>query len=1104
MPSNPTLAEAAELLARTWARRSAGERSAFIDALAATTSTPATPRREVLLAVGERAALSGAVAPRDLVRDLEGEEAAYTLDMLAPEFDRTLAGDGWTWTLRTGPRQETLVRLVASGAVSTALDDVADLPTDAAGIALRELVAGHVTPSALFANAISRGSAPATLVQALTWAAPLGGFAGDLAEARRRAHLAELGDSYGVLMRHGVFGREEELLKLQAFAETPVDQSKPVPLLPVVGIGGTGKSTLLAFFVQPYLDRLAAGDPTAPAVVVIDFDRVLFRVNAEVELSLELTRQLGCAAPVASADFSVLRYQTAEQRRYTGTELSVGSDYVETQSRDTSDFEYQASLLIQMHELQDRPVLLVLDTFEEWQRDRPDPGAERASWNDPEQRILAWIARLRSTMGLRGLRVVVSGRAEVTTTVAVEARQPLLLSDLHRPAALAVLGAHNITGPPAESLVDIAGSNPLTLRVAARFYLRLEPAERQRFLAGEADAALGLDAEMRRAVLYDRFLSHIDDCRVQRLAHPGLVLRRVTASLVRHVLAGLCGLGEIDANTAIALTEKLADEIWLVRRTPDGLRHQPDVRRAMLRMMSEDPEHAETARRIHEAAIRWYESGRDRELSTEAAEVESFYHRLMMEPGDKPVLGGQWEASPEGEEPNRRWAGLALALGGAVAELPAGVAAQVRVLSGEDLPDNEGQLLPDAAWNRWIARRGAALMAEDSGALALDLLAARMSQRAVTEEPAWLAQACSDTARWDDYWEIARRADHGASIPARDEQRSGRYAMLNALFSRDPDDIAQYDDHLTSYLDSYEISAASPGPALERLFFDLLCTLGVFTSRRYDPAGMAAPLAGELLGLRITSVRERSEIDLYPVDQVRRALTWIGSPRTSRAFSLVQLAGLFRPDPRWVAAFSQLVGDEPHQLEPYLDRLTTAASTARQASGRPSADLARPDVTALRTHELLGEWASRFARAWSDRVELQPGKLRDRTELIYVLRGDNPEMRPAIRLALAEAVPDDDGLRLLARIAQEILPIPATDLHPDVVPQRTSPDARKILVQLVEYVDRSGVMPEFLTNLLTERPQSKLLRRVTEAFATWDDAHKQMLSALAARLREHE
>jgi hypothetical protein len=1081
VPSDPSLTEVAEQLARTWSRRSAGERSAFIDTLSATTSTPATPPREDLSAVSERAALSGAVAPRDLVRGMDREEADHALDTLAPEFDRTLVSGRWTWTLRTGARQETLARLAAAGTVPAALEDVAGIATDAVGDTLRRLAAGQVQPSALFAGASPRGPAPATVTQALTWAVPLGGFAGDLAEARRRARLAELANDYNLLLRYGIFGRESELRTLQAFAEMPADPSKPVPLLPVIGIGGVGKSTLLASFILPLLDRLAAGDPTAPAVVVIDFDRVLFRVNAEVELSFEVTRQLGCAAPVASADFSVLRYQTAEQRRYTGTELSAGSVAYEVESRDTSDFESQAGLLVQMHGLQDRPVLLVLDTFEEWQRDRPYPASERAPWNDPEQRILEWITRLRSQMGLAGLRVVVSGRAEVATTPSVAAWDPLPLQDLDPPAALALLGAHDITGQAAESLAALAGTNPLTLRVAARFYQRLTPDDRQRFLAGEDGTTHVLDEELRRAVLYDRFLSHIEDGRVQRLAHPGLVLRRVTADLVRLLLAGPCGLGEIDATTATELIEKLADEIWLVRRTPDGLRHQPDVRRAMLRMMSEEPEYAGLARRIHQDAIDWYTGGKDRELSPEAAEVEAFYHRMMLEPDDQPVLGGQWEAAAEGDESGRRWTRLAQALGAAIAEFSPGVAAQVRVLRGDDLPDDEAHFLPVAAWNRWIEGRGATLVAEDQGAIALGLLAARLSRQAVAEEPAWLAQACSDTARWDDYWKMVPDLDRGTSRAVQDERRSGRYALLNALFSaQNRPNMVRYDRCLTGFLDRISVGTPLDVPAFERLFLALLCNLGVPASPRFEPSGNVLDQGQDLSRRLLLGADKGSELGPYPIDQPRRALVWAGTPEASGTFRLRRLAGLFRPNPAWITAFSQLIGDDSSPIEHYVRTLVDARGTA--------------------SHDVLGEWAARFARPWGDQVLVRRDRLRDHPELISVFRGDNPEMRPAIRLALAEACSGRGGLRRLAGIAQQMLPIPVVDLNPGQVPLVGSSEARKTLVQLVEYVDRSGVMGEFLAAVRTEWPDHELLHRVGDAFGVWDGAHTRMLDKLAEGL----
>jgi hypothetical protein len=168
VPSDPSLTEVVEQLARTWSRRSAGERSAFIDTLAATTSTPATPPREDLLAVSERAALSGAVAPRDLARGMDREEADHALDTLASEFDRTLVSGRWTWTLRTGPRQETLARLAAAGTVPAALKEVVGIATDAVGDTLRRLAAGQVQPTALFAEASPPGPAPATVTQALT------------------------------------------------------------------------------------------------------------------------------------------------------------------------------------------------------------------------------------------------------------------------------------------------------------------------------------------------------------------------------------------------------------------------------------------------------------------------------------------------------------------------------------------------------------------------------------------------------------------------------------------------------------------------------------------------------------------------------------------------------------------------------------------------------------------------------------------------------------------------------------------------------------------------------------------------------------------------
>ncbi len=1069
-PSDP-LARAADLLAQTWAQRSVAERSAFVQRLTEPQYEVPSLSGESARVLRERAALSGAVAPRDLVRDIEAEVAARMLDVLAPEFDRTLVDGLWTWTLRSEPRRQTLARLAAAQALPAALADVADIATDAAGQGLRELASARESGSA--PPTVDR-LPPGTTVQALAWAAPIGGLAGDLAEARRRAKLRALGDSYRGLVSHGVFGRDAELARLRAFAEEEVDPTRAVPLLPIIGIGGAGKSTALASFILPYLDRLSDGDTAAPAVVVIDFDRVLFRVNAELELSYELTRQLGCAAPVAGADFSALRYQSREEQRHVGADVySGGASHVESATRTSTGFEYEAGLLVRMHGLDARPVVLVLDTFEEWQRERPSPWQSRSPWNNSEGRIIDWIEGLRYQMGLNGLRVVVSGRAEITSTQRVEARPPMLLADLGPPAARSLLQAHGITRSAAGTLAVSVGGNPLTLRVAARFYQRLRPAERKRFLAGTNEPGGDLDGELRRAILYDRFLEHIDDKRVRQLAHPGLVLRRVTADLVQHVLAEHCGLGDVDDQEAADLFEKLADEVWLVKRIGDELRHQPDVRRAMLRMMTGDPQRAEAARLIHQAAARWYDSGRDR-LDAPGAEVESLYHTLMLHRGDHHILGGR-EADP-------RWKQLALALGEAVTDLPRAVAAQVRVLRGDDLPDEDAPCLPDELWNVWIDQRGKALMDQDEAAPALDLFAARRSRY----EPSWLAQAYCKAALWGEYWDRARDLDEPPIVSVRAEPRSGRYGMLNALLSPEQRDLVDWNDNLLIYLNA--LRAAPPEPILERLFLDLLYKCGVAATHTPARVGedwrRVSSVPQELLDQ--SALEKRTLADQFPVDQIRRAVVWIAGSRKAHGPALSQLGGIFRPDTEWLDSFGDFVGHRSRKpFEQFRSRLAVEASTGK-----------------LRSIDLLSDWPSQFARVFGDRIELDRRVLRDNAHLAHVLRGDNPELRSAIRLALADVAQDRDGLRLLGSVASNLLPIPVADLQPDALASVNPARARRTLVTLVEYVDCSGVMGRYLTEVRAARPESPLLGRIDDAFEVWEHANRRLLAAIADHLKE--
>ena len=126
-------------------------------------------------------------------------------------------------------------------------------------------------------------------------------------------------------------------------------------------------------------------------------------------------------------------------------------------------------------------------------------------------------------------------------------------------------------------------------------------------------------------VLYGRILRHIANEKVRRLAHPGLVLRRITADLIEKVLAKPCNLELSSPEDATELFEALEREATLVDRDPatGDLVHRTDVRELMLPMLRASQ--PDLVRSIHRRAVRYY-----RDVESLSARVEKLYHRLML------------------------------------------------------------------------------------------------------------------------------------------------------------------------------------------------------------------------------------------------------------------------------------------------------------------------------------------------------------------------------------------------------------------------------------------------------------------------------------------
>jgi hypothetical protein len=171
------------------------------------------------------------------------------------------------------------------------------------------------------------------------------------------------------------------------------------------------------------------------------------------------------------------------------------------------------------------------------------------------------------------------------------------------------------------SMVSKVTRTPLALNLAAELLVQAvkaneDPGSVVAQIKGKADEAF----------LYSRILKQIkDDPEVQRLATPGLVVRRLDPDIILKVLAGPCGVAVKDRAAAEDLLERLAGQVALVQRQADGsLLHRTDVRRLMLPAI-EASEGVEVVRAIDRVAAAYYEADKSVVARTERA-----YHLLRM------------------------------------------------------------------------------------------------------------------------------------------------------------------------------------------------------------------------------------------------------------------------------------------------------------------------------------------------------------------------------------------------------------------------------------------------------------------------------------------
>ncbi|MEX0167855.1 trypsin-like peptidase domain-containing protein [Streptomyces sp. LMG1-1-1.1] len=765
-------------------------------------------------------------------------------------------------------------------------------------------------------------------LQAVLWLSRVPGVTGLPAvdDVQHRLEKARLLQPMHRLIQGTFHGRTAELDSLHAYLALPEEPAEPPVLL--YGVGGIGKSTLLAKFL---VDALAAS-PTGFPFAYIDFARPTLSIHEPATVIAEMARQLGVHHPALRAEFDALadecertaavqrgeRNELDELYQLAGTRATMGRDY-------SSDFHARASAREQ--ELAHRVASLVARAV------RPGPGGSAPpllvvvdSFEEAQYRGSPVIARMWAIWtALRAaysrLRFIVSGRAPIDHPARVLTPRSMELTELDHRASVDLLMSSGVDDEPlAEDLADRIGGHPLSLRLAARTavalgtdspslgeLLRGLPSRRRYF-----DRLV--DQMLIQGTLYDRLLKHIAEDDVRALVQAGLALRFITPDLVREVLAGPAGLRVDTAAEARRLYGLLTSRVDLMESAgPEAIRHRADLRAIMLRLS--DRARTDLMRAVDRRAVAYYAA-----REGVRARAEEIYHRLRLgenprtvearwEPGVAPYLGG----STHREMAHRSAAFLLGRIGGHVPD---------QIMTEADQED----------WERIAAREVEDLLTQGYVEAAAQRLAERRPWTPCSRLHALLAETLARSGRSAEARAGAERAvDRAEEAGCAETQLE--LLQLSARLAQDAGEFAEADRDLQEA----EELAAGLGLRYE--------SLGVLVARSrlaaladVDAAPAEERLARTLRGMPDADLARQPSLARTAAATACRAdprllehtLRLVGLPADEEAV-ITELA-------RWI---DTTLTDEPALRVPLARILDSAAGEADPVPGTDRPDLAR-------------------------------------------------------------------------------------------------------------------------------------------------------------------
>lgn len=560
-------------------------------------------------ALVRRLAVSGRFDPIALFADIPEAEAQTMTARLARLCEEEISENAYAWVLRAAARREALAWFDNRDEIKRVIAQAPKVgPGDQFGEMLRAALQGRLAAGRTVAARAAADDARQAALQFASCVPALSEreISTDLEDTRMRIALRERDDALDIVLARNakLYGREQPRRRINEFVS---DRTQDIRPLLVAGLGGVGKSALIAALVRSWKRR-----SNSPLVILLDFDRPALSAGDPIEIVREFTRQLGFewhrggsadrdARDRAQGIMQDMRRQLRATRQSAGEVIRIHAEEQFSLLQSLVFYPLKAELPA---ELRESTIIMIMDTF------------EAVGIRGPEviNRVLDVEASLREISGFSRLRTIVSGRGvPLPEDIAIqrfgEKTRWIEIGGLATEPAAAFLESRDQSGKfRAKSLrIDAARAldgHPLALIVLERYARERSAGEVADLLRDIRDDP-AFSAEFAQVFLYSRILERIGDNDVRALAHPGLVLRYVTPDLIRLVLAEPCGLGKVSVDRSWELFAKLKREYWLVDIVNDNLvRHRPDLRRLMLSGLFAAPRSTDTQLATDEKAKR--------------------------------------------------------------------------------------------------------------------------------------------------------------------------------------------------------------------------------------------------------------------------------------------------------------------------------------------------------------------------------------------------------------------------------------------------------------------------------------------------------------------